>query len=150
VFELASAQKVSPVLVTRDGPALRDDLPLNGRARLEESLEAGSLVIAPQRPVQVAGVSRYAWWEIEPRYGATTAMTDEGLHQATVEAQITRDKESGTVVIEFRTGNGLNARYRYARFFNEQEANEFISFMDYRFQRSGVEVIWQMVEGIAL
>jgi hypothetical protein len=143
VFELAKAQKVSPLLVTRDGPALRDDLPENGRARLEESLEAGHLVIAPQRPIQVAGASRYAWWEIEPRSGATTAVTDEGLHQATVEARVIRDKENGTTVIEVRTGNGLNARYRYYRFNNDAEMNEFISYMDYRFQKAGVEVIWE-------
>jgi hypothetical protein len=142
VFELASAQKVSPMLVTQDGPALRDDLPENGRARVEESLEAGQLVVAPQRPIQVAGASRYAWWESDPRSGATTAVTDEGLHQATVEATITRDKDNGGATIEFRTGNDVNARYRYRHFTNDAEMDDFISYMDYRFQKAGVEVIW--------
>jgi hypothetical protein len=50
------------------------------------------------------------------------------------------------VVVGFRTGNGLKVKYRYNHFFDEQEANEFIHYMDYRFTESGVEVIWQMVE----
>jgi len=45
------------------------------------------------------------------------------------------------VVVEFRTGNGLKVKYRYNRFFDEQEANEFTHDMDYRFRKSGVEVI---------
>ncbi|MGH7511425.1 MAG: hypothetical protein ACREOQ_00740 [Gemmatimonadales bacterium] len=142
LFELASAQKVSPVLVTRGGPALGDDLPEDGRARLEESLDAGQLVIAPARAIQVAGAKRYAWWEIDPRYGATMAVTDEGLHQATVEANILRDKDAGTVNVSFRTGNGLRSREQFHHFYSEAEANNFITGMMRRFEQAGVEVIW--------
>lgn len=121
------------MLVTRDGPALRNDLPENGRARLEESLEAGQLVIAPERPIQVAGTSRHAWWEIEPRYGATMAVTDEC---------ITRDKDNGTASVTYRTGNGTKARYRFFHFTSDAEADGFISGMERRFEQAGVEVVY--------
>ena len=80
LFELAQAQKDSPVLLTPAGPALPNDLPDDGRVRIEEALGAGRVVIGPTRPVQFGGAKRYAWWEVEPRYGVTTAVTDEGLY----------------------------------------------------------------------
>jgi hypothetical protein len=142
LFELAHAQKISPVLASRDGSTLRDDLPEDGRARLEESLAAGNIVIAPERPIQVAGAGRYAWWEIEPRYGATTAVTDEGLHQATVEAGILR--HDGRVHVFFRTGNGSQARRWLFHFSREADANAFITQMAQRFEQAGVDVVWQL------
>ena len=103
LFELAQAQKVGPVLLTQQGPSLRDDLPEDGRARVEESLAAGNLVIAPERAIQVAGASRYAWWQIDPRSGATTAVTDEGLNQAVLAATIVQVVEGAIVRTEGRS-----------------------------------------------
>ena len=143
LFDLAHAQKVAAVLMAQGGPALRDDVSEDGRARVRESLAAGNVVIAPERPIQLAGLSRYAWWEIEPRYGATTAVTDEGLHQATVEAGILR--HDGRVYVFFRTGNGAQARRWLYRFSKDQEANAFITQMSQRFQQKAVEVVWQFM-----
>jgi hypothetical protein len=80
LFELAQAQKISPLLVTQAGPALPNDLPEDGRVRIDEALGAGNLVIGPARAVQFGGAGRYAWWQVDPRYGVTTAVTDEGLY----------------------------------------------------------------------
>jgi hypothetical protein len=137
LFELAQAQKVSPVLVSGNSPT---DVPEDGRARLEESLAAGNLVIAPSGPVQVAGAKRYAWWEIEPRYGATMAVTDEGLHQAVVEGTVVRT-ENRTYVF-FRTGNGANASEQWFVFRSDAQAQTFFNTMIRRFADAGIEGLW--------
>jgi hypothetical protein len=140
LFELAQAQKISPVLVTPDRPTLREDLPEDGRARIEEALAEGNLVIAPERPIQFAGARRHAWWQIEPRYGATTAVTDEGLHQAVVEGTVVRT-ENRTYVF-FRTGNGANASEQWFVFSNDAHAQTFFNAMIDRFAQAGIEGLW--------
>jgi len=128
VFELAQAQKVGTVLLTQQGPALRDDLPEDGRARVEESLAAGNLVIAPERAIQVAGAGRYAWWQIEPRSGATTAVTDEGLYQGTVEGAIVRTENRSYVFFEVTEPGGATSEHVYV-FANDQQASLFFNSM---------------------
>ena len=95
LFELARMQKVSPLLVTSAGPALPGDLPEEGRVRIEEALGAGNIVIGPARPVEFRGAKRYAWWQVEPRYGVTTAVTDEGLNGGLYQPNV----EVGAIVL---------------------------------------------------
>lgn len=99
-------------------------------------------MIAPERPIHFAGSGRYAWWEIDPRYGTTTAVTDEGLHQATVEAGILRDDKR--VGVFFRIGNGRRAIRRMYWCESEFEDNFFINQMARRLEQAGVDVIWPL------
>ena len=138
VFELAQAQKVGAVLLTQQGPTLRDDLPEDGRARVEESLAAGNLVIAPERAIQVAGASRYAWWQIEPRSGATTAVTDEGLYQGTVEGAIVRTDNRSYVFFQVTEESGATAEHVYV-FANDSQASLFFNSMMGLWETAGYE-----------
>jgi large repetitive protein len=153
VFELAQTQKVGALLLTQEGPTLRDDLPEDGRARVEESLAAGNLVIAPERAIQVAGASRYAWWQIEPRTGATTAVTDEGLYQAAVEAAIAQVVEGAIVRTEGRSyvffqvteeGGGAMAEHVYC-FANDSQASLFFNHMMGLWETAGYNTFYTLL-----
>jgi hypothetical protein len=137
VFELAQAKKVGAVLLTQQGPSLRDDLPEDGRARVEESLAAGNLLIAPERAIQIAGANRYAWWQIEPRTGATTAVTDEGLYQGTVEGAIVRTENRSYVFFEVTEG-GQTTEY-YTWFATDDQASLFFNSMMELWEIGGYE-----------
>jgi hypothetical protein len=58
--------------------------------RVEDALGAGWVAPAPKDPLVVGGAPRFAWWQVDRRSGATMAVTDEGLHQATVELNAPR------------------------------------------------------------
>ncbi len=101
VFELADAGRVPVVLLPNgERTALSADVPPDGRARIDAALAAGQLVLAPRDPVPVAGVSRTAWWQVNPRTGTTIAVTDEGLHQSTTEATVIRYKDKVGVALK--------------------------------------------------
>ncbi len=142
LFELAQAQKVGAVLLTQQGPTLRDDLPEDGRARVEESLAAGNLVIAPGRAIQVAGASRYAWWQIDPRSGATTAVTDEGLYQGTVEGAIVRTEGRSYVFFEVTEG-GTTTEYS-TWFANDADASLYFNSVMELWEAGGYETYFAL------
>jgi hypothetical protein len=80
VFERAAAARIPPVLLSgADSTGVSG--PDDSRARLENALASGSLVVAPREAIEIDGVPRLAWWDIDRRTGSTTAVTDEGLHQ---------------------------------------------------------------------
>jgi hypothetical protein len=141
VFELAQAQKVGAVLLTQKAPPLRDDLPEDGRARVEESLAAGNLVIAPERAIQVGGASRYAWWQIEPRSGATIAVTDEGLYQGNVEGAIVRTENRSYVFFQVTEESGATAEHVYV-FANDGQASLFFNSMMGLWETAGYETFF--------
>jgi hypothetical protein len=122
VFERAQAAKIESVLLSGNSSSLSKDLPADARARIDESLAAGQVVVAPKRPVELNGDQRFAWWRIDPSSGATTAVTDEGLYQGTAEGVITRTP-SGTVTLELRMA-GTTFDYAEAR--NAEEAVRFV------------------------
>jgi hypothetical protein len=101
-FERAQAAKIESVLLSGTSAALSKEVSADARARIDESLTGGQVVIAPARPVEVNGEQRFAWWSIDPSSGAATAVTDEGLNQGTAEGIITRTS-SGEVTIELRS-----------------------------------------------
>jgi len=140
LFEMAHAQKTPIVLLARDSSAWRSVVPDEGRARIDESLAAGNIVVVPEQPFQIGGAQRTAWWEIEPRSGVTTAVTDEGLHQAVVEGTIVR-ADNRTYVF-FRTSSGWSRPYVFN---NANQANNFVNGMQYRFAKAGLETIWRAI-----
>ena len=124
IFESVLAAKTPTVLVTRGSATLGSEVPEDTRARIDEAVAQGHVVVAPQRPVIIGGVSHFAWWQIEPRSGATIAVTDEGLHQATVDAVVTR--RDGEVHMEFSI-NGSQMPYQARNFANGPQARLFIN-----------------------
>jgi hypothetical protein len=102
VFERAQAAKIESVLLSGNSTALSKDVSADARARIDKALAAGQVVIAPKRPVEIDGDQRFAWWNVDPSSGATTAVTDEGLNQGTAEGIVTRTS-SGEVTIEIRS-----------------------------------------------
>jgi hypothetical protein len=49
---------------------------------VKHALAGGNWVIAPEHALVVGGPQRFAWWQVDPRSGATIAVTDDGLHGA--------------------------------------------------------------------
>jgi hypothetical protein len=71
VFEQAAAHEieVATVITSADLDAL--DLPDSARVQIQESLAAGSIVIIPRQPVEVANQPLMAWWVVDPDTGRT-------------------------------------------------------------------------------
>jgi hypothetical protein len=47
-------------------------------ARIEQALEAGRVVIVPERPVTIGNAPRSGWWEVDPATGHTLDRLDDG------------------------------------------------------------------------
>ncbi len=109
VFERARAANIKSMLLAGKGASPAPELPDDARARIQEALAAGQFIVAPIRPVDVAGAKRIAWWQINPRSGATIAVTDEGLYSGTAEGVVVRAKD-GTIIVRIQDGSRL---YRY-------------------------------------
>jgi hypothetical protein len=99
LFEQARASATATTLLSRDTAGLSGDVPADSRARVEEGLAAGHVALAPTGPIAMAGAPRFAWWQVDPRSGTTTAVTDEGLHQATVEVTLVEGRDGKTTVM---------------------------------------------------
>jgi hypothetical protein len=80
LFAEADARNVPARLIMSDQTVLDPSVPDDAAARLREELRRGDYALALERPIEIAGVLRYAWWRIDPRTGETVAVTDEGLH----------------------------------------------------------------------
>jgi hypothetical protein len=53
-------------------------VPDDARAAIARDLAAGYTVIVPQRPVEIAGRTAYAWWRVDEQTGQTLGMTTAG------------------------------------------------------------------------
>ncbi len=139
VFERARTSNTPLIVVAHNSSGLRADTPVEARARIDEALRAGSILVTPQAAVLVDGVPRLAWWQVDPHTGAAVPMTDDGLHgaQVTVEAGIIRTRDGHTHIM-FSTSRGQ----RIFHFQNEAQANRFIEAMAQRLFRAGVDVEW--------
>ena len=65
---------------TLTSPAGVADLPFSAdtKARLLAALEAGDIVVVPERPVSIGGEERTGWWRIDPMTGWTADEMDDG------------------------------------------------------------------------
>jgi hypothetical protein len=132
VFELAQASKAPLVLLEKDTAALAADVPADGRARIDEALAAGWVALAPKGPVGVDGSPRFAWWQIDRRSGSTVAVTDAGLHQATVELVMVESEQNGkTVVFEGAAAGQGQMSYACAHPSNFANAGEAYKYANY-------------------
>ena len=100
LFAQAELQRIPTVLVTSDQTRLDASIPEDTLARLKDDLRQGNYALALQRPIEVAGVPRYAWWRINPQTGATAAVTDEGLHagEYVLVSEVTEGEYDATLV----------------------------------------------------
>jgi large repetitive protein len=101
LFESARAKNTSAVLFVQNGTMPGSALTADTRARIEESIMAGHVLVAPQQPAVIGGAKRYAWWQVNPRSGQTIAVADDGRRAA---------GETVTVTM-ITTGSGGTALY---------------------------------------
>jgi hypothetical protein len=138
VFERAQAEKIPTVLLAHNSAALAASVPEDARARIDESLATGRVIVAPDRPVAVAGAPRFAWWQVDPHSGATIAVTDEGLHSSTAEGTVIRTERG--VTLEVRIGN---TTIDYVEAQDAQQAAGFVRNLTSNWGQKGIEIQWQ-------
>lgn len=95
LFAQADAQRIPAVLVTSDQARMDPSIPADALARLFEDVRRGNYALALGRPIEVAGLPRYAWWRVDPGTGETVAVTDEGLHQSSNDYVLVTEQEEG-------------------------------------------------------
>lgn len=126
-FERIHATTATTTLLNA-GAVVPGGVPADGRARVEEALAAGYTLLAPTLAVDVGGSPRYAWWQVDPRSGGTTAVTDEGLHQ-TAEVAIVNNKDGSYAV--WTTVDGVDMAHA-ARFASHKQAVHFAEPLSWR------------------
>jgi transglutaminase-like putative cysteine protease len=95
LFAQADAQRVPAFLVTSDQTRMDASIPADALARLFDDVRQGNYALALERPIEVAGLPRYAWWRVDPRTGETVAVTDQGLHQSGSDYVLVTEQEEG-------------------------------------------------------
>jgi hypothetical protein len=111
LFESARARRTPAVLFAQEGTKPDSALTANTRARIEESVAAGYVLIAPQQPAVIGGAKRYAWWQINPRSGETIAIADDGRRAAGETVVVTSISGSTTLVAVEVTVGGSSGFY---------------------------------------
>ena len=137
LFERSQASSATTAVIRPGAGAPGDNVPADGRARIEEALAAGYVVVVPNAPIEVGGSPRYAWWQVDPRSGMTIAVTDEGLHQGTAEVGIVKNKDGYTVWTTVRGTDMAHA----AKFGSHSEAVNFAEQLSFKIaQKFGMVV----------
>jgi hypothetical protein len=90
VFKAAAATGIKPVMFNDPAGPLPSAYPPDAAARMLADLRSGHFVIAPERSVDLNGTQRMAWWRVDRATGRTTAVTEDGLHQAGTEYVIVK------------------------------------------------------------
>ncbi len=85
----AERERVANVLLPDQFARLDPAVPPDSIARIREQTVAGWVALAPERPVDIDGTRRFAWWLVDPASGETIPVTDEGLHQAATDRELT-------------------------------------------------------------
>lgn len=81
----ARRERVATVLLPGQSGRLDPTVPQDDVARIREQTGSGRVAVAPERPIDIDGRRRFAWWLVDPSSGETIPVTDEGLHQAATE-----------------------------------------------------------------
>jgi hypothetical protein len=105
LFESARAKNTPAVLFVQNSTMPGSALAADTRARIEESIAAGRVLVAPQQPAVIGGAQRYAWWQIDPRSGETIAVADDGRRAAGETVVVTTTVTgSGMVMVQITVG----------------------------------------------
>jgi hypothetical protein len=78
-------------------------IPKHVQKTLSISVTKDREIVIPEKPVQIAGVDRWGWWQIEKASGHTVGVMDNGLHSSMTEytistKEINLDPRMGFVV----------------------------------------------------
>jgi hypothetical protein len=103
-------------------------------ARMKTDLGQGHVLVVPDRGVIRGNQSRLAWWRIDPRSGITTAVTDEGLHQTTMEG----------LDVTVRRAEAVNEDFVIVRI-QEQETRFFVSRTNEALFRTNSQAYWDWI-----
>jgi hypothetical protein len=107
LFESARARNTPAVLFMQNGTKPGSALSADTRARIDESIAAGHVLVAPQQPAVIGGAKRYAWWQINPRSGDTIAVADDGRRAATADVVITTQAgATGAIAVQVTVQGG--------------------------------------------
>lgn len=106
LMSLAQSEGISLQVVDESGLGnlmKRSKFPLNVRRILTASVIGGREIIIPEKPVQIAGVDRWGWWQVEKATGRIIGVMDNGLHAGMAEytmstTKISLDPRMGFVV----------------------------------------------------
>jgi hypothetical protein len=63
-------------------------LPKVVAGRISAALDAGRVVVMPEKAVTWEGRKRWGWWDVDPRTMETIGVLDTGLHQAMIQRTI--------------------------------------------------------------
>ncbi len=63
-------------------------LPDGVLAKMSPALEAGRIIVVPEKSVNWEGRKRWGWWDVDPRTMETIGVLDTGLHQAMMQRTI--------------------------------------------------------------
>ena len=118
LFESARAKSTPAVLFVQNGTMSGSALAADTRARIEESIAAGHVLVAPQQPAVIGGAKRYAWWQIDPRTGETIAVADDGRRPAQGETVVITSLSgaTGAVAVEVTVGGGASTFYAFSSY----------------------------------
>jgi hypothetical protein len=97
LFDRVIAERIQTVLLTDEKVNL-NGIGEDTSARIREDLASGYFVVAPERPIVVGQVSRFAWWRLDPRSGEVTAVADTGLHAGMIESYQIQQQTQGPMV----------------------------------------------------
>jgi hypothetical protein len=139
IFERADAEKIGSVLLSLTSSALKAGVSNDVRARIDESLAKGHLILAPEATIAIGGKPRFAWWQVDPRSGRTIAVTDEGLYQAAAEGVVIRNKD-GTFTIQVTRHGGRGAERATAR--TREEAARYVRNYTRNYSKDNCVVYW--------
>ena len=63
-------------------------IPRTVLAKMSPALEAGRVIVVPEKSLRWEGRERWGWWDIDPRTMETIGVLDTGLHQAMIQRTI--------------------------------------------------------------
>lgn len=139
IFERADAEKIGSVLLSRTSSALKAGISNDVRARIDESLAKGHLILAPEATIAIGGKPRFAWWQVDPRSGRTIAVTDEGLYQAAAEGVVIRNRD-GTFTVQVTRHGGRGVERATAR--TREEAARYVRNYTRNYAKDNCVVYW--------
>ncbi|NOQ53715.1 MAG: hypothetical protein GQ558_03815, partial [Thermoplasmata archaeon] len=90
IFEKAREEDVPLVYLRKEWDVLLTDLNISveARKRIQRALDAGKVVVVPERSVILANRSRIAWWEQDLSTGKIYSVGERGLHFSLVSVMI--------------------------------------------------------------